>query len=147
MSNPNTRVAGILDRSSISSDNCHNDLTNSAITSGKLNTFNVGKNQYHISAIQLSEISEITCKKKSGSDLLTSSVAYLSGGHIVSYLITLVENEVPMDTYSALQDLEKQIMKVMKIAFIVDNLSASAFVNAAGKVIKLASERLQDMPS
>ena len=35
----------------------------------------------------------------------------------------------------------------MNSAFIVDNLSDSAFNNASGKVIKLASEILQDRPS
>ena len=34
------------------------------------------------------------------------------------------------------------MMKVMKSEFIVDNLSASEFINASGKVIKLASESL-----
>ena len=51
-----------------------------------------------------------------------------------------------MDTYSALQDAQK-IMKLMKSAFIVDNLSASDFINSSGKAIKLASESLQDRPS
>ena len=35
----------------------------------------------------------------------------------------------------------------MKSTYIVDNLSASEFLNASGKVIKLASESLQDRPS
>ena len=98
MSNPNTRVAGILDRSSSSSDNFHGDLVNSASNAGKLKTVYVGKNQYPISIIQLSEISEIAWKKKAGFGLLNSSVASLSGGHSVSYFTTVVENEVPMDT-------------------------------------------------
>ena len=38
-------------------------------------------------------------------------------------------------------------MKVIKSEFIVDNLSASVFLNASGKVIKIASESLQDRPS
>ena len=39
------------------------------------------------------------------------------------------------------------MMKVMNSAFIVDNLSASAFLNVLGTVIKIASEILQDRPS
>ena len=38
------------------------------------------------------------------------------------------------------------MMKAMKSAFIVDNISASAFINASAKVIKLVSESLQDRP-
>ena len=68
--------------------------------------------------------------------MITSSVGSLSGGHILSYLITLVDNKVPMKTYSALQDAEKQMFKLMNKAFVVDNLSASAFLNASGKSIK-----------
>ena len=37
-------------------------------------------------------------------------------------------------------------MKVMKSGFIVDILSASVFPNASGKVIKIASEILQEKP-
>ena len=104
MCNPNTRVSVIVDSSSIRSGNCHGNLVNSASTAGKLKTVYVGKNQYPISIIQVSEISEIAWKKKSVFDLLTSSVASLRGNHSVSDLVTLVENKVPMDTYSALQD-------------------------------------------
>ena len=38
-------------------------------------------------------------------------------------------------------------MKVINISFGLDKLSASAFLNYSGKVIKLLSERLQDRPS
>ena len=56
----------------------------------------------------------------------------------MSDLIIFVDNEVPMDTYSAFQDAETQMMKVMNSAFEVDNLSSSAFINTSGKVIKLS---------
>ena len=39
--------------------------------------------------------------------MLTYSVGYLSGGHSLSYLITHVDNNVPMGTYSELQDAFK----------------------------------------
>ena len=39
------------------------------------------------------------------------------------------------------------MMKTMNSAFGVYNLSASAFNDYSGKVIKLSSERLQDRPS
>ena len=51
-----------------------------------------------------------------------------------------------MDMYSALQYAQKQMTKVMDNAFVVDNLLASAFLNASGKVVKLSSEILQDRP-
>ena len=92
MYNPNTRVSVILDSSSSRSGNCHGNLANSARTAGKLKTVYVGKNQYPISIIQVSEISEIAWKKKSGFDVLTYSVASLRGKHSGSDLITLVDN-------------------------------------------------------
>ena len=90
MSNPNTIVAGILDRPSSSSGNRHGDLASSASTAGKLKTVYVGKNQHPIS-----------WKNKSGFDMLTSSVASLSSSHSVSDLITILDSEVPMYTYSS----------------------------------------------
>ena len=61
-------------------------------------------------------------KKKAGLDLITYSVAHLIGGHIMSYLITILDNKVPKYTYSALRDSEKQTIKVINSAFVVDNL-------------------------
>ena len=76
----------------------HGDPTNSASAVIKLKTVYVGKTQYPISVIQLAEVLEISWKKKSGFDLLATSVGYLSGVHSVSYLIMLVDNKVPMYT-------------------------------------------------
>ena len=39
------------------------------------------------------------------------------------------------------------MIKLIKSAFIIDNLSASAFLNASGKLIKLVLESLQERPS
>ena len=55
----------------------------------------------------------------------------------MSDFIMLVENEIPMNTYNALQDSEN-IMIVMNSSSVVDNLSISVFLNASGKVITLS---------
>ena len=83
----------------------HGKLADNSIAgAGKLNTVYVGNNQYHISIVQLEKVSEIAWRKKARFDFLIFLVSYLSGGHNMSYIITRVANEVPMDTYSALQD-------------------------------------------
>ena len=84
----------------------HGKPTDSARTAGaeKPKTAYVGKNRYSISIVQLAKVSEIVCRKKAGSDFLTSSVSSISGGHNVSDLITLVDKEVPIYNYFALQD-------------------------------------------
>ena len=81
--------------------------SNSVSAAGKLKTVYVGKNQYPISIIQLAEFLEIAWKKKAGFGLKNSSVGSLSGGHSVSDLITFVDDEVPMYTYSVLKDAKK----------------------------------------
>ena len=53
------------------------------------------------------KVLEIAWRNKAGFGLLTPLVGSLRGGHIVSYLITLVDKKIPIDTYSALQDAEK----------------------------------------
>ena len=80
----------------------HGDPVNSASTSGQLKTVYVGKNQYTVSTIKLAEISDLSWNKKAGFNMLTSSVVSLNGGHSVSYLIMVLENEVLIDTYSVL---------------------------------------------
>ena len=115
MSTPNARVARIVSHSSVSSGGRHSNRVDSAITAdaGKPKTVYASKNQFPIYIVQLAEVLEIAWRKKAGFDMLASSVGYLSSGHSMSDLITLVDNKVPMDTYSALQDAEKQMMKVM----------------------------------
>ena len=83
-------------------------------------------------------------RKKSGFGLLTYLVGSFSGSHNVSYLITPLESKVAMIVYYVLQDKEKKIVNVMDSTFGVDNLLASAFTNASGKVVKLLPEILQD---
>ena len=73
----------------------------------------------------MAKVSGIAWRKKAGFDMLTSSVIYLSGGHSVSDLITLMDNKFPKYTYLALKYSEKQMTKVMDSAFGVDKLSAS----------------------
>ena len=48
-------------------------------------------------------------KLKAGFDLITSSVGSLRDGNRVSYFFMLMDNEVPMDTYYALQYTEKWV--------------------------------------
>ena len=86
-------------------DRSHGDPANNASVGGKPKSVDIGNNRYPISIIWLDEVLDISWRKK--------SVGSLSGGHSVSYLITLVDNKVPMDTYSALKYAEKQILKVM----------------------------------
>ena len=99
------------------------------------------------SFLLLDKCSDIAWRKKSDFDLLTSSMSSLSSGHSMSDLIKLVGNKVPMNTYSALLDVEKQTTKLMNSVFGVDNLSASEFLNASGKVVKILPEILQESPS
>ena len=137
MSNTNTIVEGIIARLISSSCNGHGDLTNSARTARKLKTVYVGSNQYPISITELYEILVISWKKKAGCGLLTSPIGSLSGSHSVSDLITLVDKKMSQWTHNMHYKIQKKKMKVMKSAFIADNLSASAFLNAPIKVMKL----------
>ena len=70
----------------------------STASAGKTKTVHTRNTQYPISIIQLDEISNSVCRKKAGFDLPTSSVASLSSGYSVPYLITLVDNEAPINT-------------------------------------------------
>ena len=91
---------GMITCSSGSMSSHHGYLANNLISSlgdpvnRKPKKIYAGENRYPIYIIQLDEVQEIAWKKKSGFDLLTFSVGPLSGGHSVSYLITLVENQV-----------------------------------------------------
>ena len=73
-----------------------------------------------------------------------STARSLLGSHNVSDFITLVDGELPMDMYSALQKSEKHIISVMRSIFYVKNLTASEFLWSAGNTAKLASDEVKD---
>ena len=82
----------------INRNNLQGDSTDNAINGAvKTKRVYVEKDQYLISMVQLGEISEISWKNKPGLHLLNYLVSSLSGYHNVLGLITIVENEVPMD--------------------------------------------------
>ena len=112
----------------------HCDLRNSASTDGKTEAVYVGKNQYHISIMKLGEVLEISWRKKVGLYMISSSMRSLSGILSVSDFITLMDNQVTMETYFALQDANK--IRDMHSLFGVNNIPASAFNNASGKSSK-----------
>ena len=85
----------------------HSGPENNASTAVNPKTVYVGKNWYPISIIQLAEVSDIAWMKKSGFDILTSSVGPLSDRNSVSDFIIITDNKIPTDTYYALQDAEK----------------------------------------
>ena len=133
----NSRHGYSVDNKSGDTRSRHNKPTYGIITGSavKLKTVYVGKNQYPISIVQLDEVSDIAWRKKSGFKFLTYPVGSLSGSHNVSDLITLVDNKLPMDTYSTLKYTEKQTSNVMDSTFGFDNISASVFIIASGKVL------------
>ena len=49
-----------------------------------------------------------------------------------------------MDTYSALQNSENQMINVMRRVFDIKNLTASAFLSLTGKPVKLTSNEVKD---
>ena len=49
-----------------------------------------------------------------------------------------------MDTYSALQNSENQMINVMRRVFDIKNLTASAFLSLTGKNVKLTSNEVKD---
>ena len=49
-----------------------------------------------------------------------------------------------MDTYSALQNSENQMINVMRRVFDIKNLTASAFLSLTGKTVKLTSNEVKD---
>ena len=117
------RAAGLVSRTSGENGmNCVNKASGSGF--GRPRTVYVRKDQYLVSLVQPAQVLDIVCKNKSGFNILTSTVKYLLGSHNVSGFITLVDVEVPMDTYYALQNSEKQMISVMRSVFNVKNFTA-----------------------
>ena len=122
--------------------NCTNKISSSG--DGRPRTVYVGKYQYPVSLIKLTPVLDVAWKKKAGFNFLTSTVNYFFGSHNISDLITLVDGEVPVYTYYALHNFEKQMISVMKRVFDVKNLIELEFLRSTGKTVKLASYEVKD---
>ena len=106
MYSPITRAAGIVAcTSGGNGNNRENEASSSGV--GRPRTVYVGKYQYPVSLVQLAQVSDVARKKKAGFDLLMPTVRSLLGSHNVSDLINPVDGEIPIYTYSDLQNSEK----------------------------------------
>jgi hypothetical protein len=109
-------------------------------------TVYVGKDQHPVSISALDEVSAPAWKKAAGFDELTRVVFSLADTHEVADLVALISQELPIATNVAFQEAHTESVAIMKSAFDIRNLSAAAFINNAGFVIKLQSEDLDDRP-
>ena len=73
-------------------------------------------------------------------------MASLLDTHDVADLISLVSQELPVSTNVAFQEAQTEANKIMVSVFDIDNLTASAFINSHGGVVKLNSDTLKDRP-
>ena len=85
----------------------HGDPADTTSTAGvgKPKTVSFRNNRYPISIVYLEKVLDIAWRKKAVFNLIASSVGPLSGSHSLTHLIMLVDNRVPMNTYSALKDV------------------------------------------
>jgi len=109
-------------------------------------TVYVGKDQHPVSISALDEVSAPAWKKAAGFDELSRVVFSLADTHEVADLVALISQELPIATNVAFQEAHTESVAIMKSAFDIRNLSAAAFINNAGFVIKLQSEDLDVRP-
>lgn len=61
-------------------------------------------------------------------------------------LVTIVANELPISTESAMEEAEATGEKLKKELFMIENLEGSHFMDSKGKTMSVSSDKLEDRP-
>lgn len=144
MSSPT--IKALLARLSSATSTTNSTSSTISSSSGGFKTVYVGKDQHPVTISELEPVKSPAWKKAAGFNQLTHAVSSLLDTHDVADLISLISQELPISTNVAFQEAQAEANKIMVSVLDVDNLTASAFVNSSGKVVKLKSDALDKRP-
>ena len=68
----------------------------------------------------------------------------LKSTHQATDLMKLIAQEIPIDVHSTAQDATKQMQKVLRSVYDIDNLNTSAFLTVSGKQAQLKLDKIAE---
>jgi len=129
MSSANTRVAA-----------------DARIGTNGFKTIYLGKDQRPISVMKLALLEEPSWKRGATFTHLAKAIKSQMKNYTMADLVTVVANEMPISTESAMEEAEGAGERLRKEIFCVDNLEGQHFLDSKGKQKDVTSEELSLRP-
>ena len=120
MSNPNTHALSLSHRRGQSSPS----LSNSGMC-----VIHIGKDQKPVTLPRMASVNGYSWKKAAMIGTLETLVYYLVDAHSVADVISLVSNELPLDTGSAFQEAENTIKLIVYSTLYFQHFEPLAFLH------------------
>ena len=110
-------------------------------------TIYLGKDQRPISVMKLALLEEPNWKRGSTFTHLAKAIkGQMKKNYTMADLVTVVSNEMPISTESAMEEAEGAGERLRKEVFRVDNLEGQYFLDSKGKHRDVTSEELSLRP-
>ena len=127
MSNPNTNALAMAIR------NC----TTSSSPSSGMRIIYIGKEQQPINLAKMVSVNSHSWKKAACFNNLVESVDSVINSHTVADIVTMVTNEIPIDSGAALQEAQSASKFIVESVVHPSFLDPVAFLTSAGNEAKL----------
>ena len=122
MSNPNTNALKLAARQSSNSSS---------------HVVHVGKYARPVTLPVMSSVNSRSWKRSASFNCLRISVYDLAGSHPVADTISLVSDELPLDTWAAFQEAQLVVQTVIEHVTLIQNLEPLAFLTSTGKIVHI----------
>jgi len=106
----------------------------------------LGKDQRPISVMKLAALNEPTWRRGATFNHLSKAIRGQLKSYTLADLVTVVANELPISTESAMEEAEAAGAKLRKEFFDVRNLEGSHFLDSKGKQKVVTSEEFSKRP-
>ena len=122
MSNPNT-----------------NSLASAAISSS-IRSIHSGNNSQPVALPKMASVNSYFWKKSTIFNTLENSVYSLLGSHTCANLISLVSDELPLDSGAAFQDPQTAAKSIVDKAVTYSNVESLAFLTSTTKIVNFGND-------
>ena len=126
MSNPNTNVLAFNRRSGTRLPD-YSDMR----------VVYIGKDQQPVNLPKMASINSDSWKKSASFDILVNSVDSLVDAHSVADVVSLVSNELPIDTSASFQEAQAAAKTIINSVLNPNFLEPVAFLNSVGSEVKI----------
>ena len=130
MSNPNTNALALSNRRYI-------DTTANRDTNSGIKLVHIGKDMQPVTIVKMSSINSHAWKKSACFDSLQTTIYNLAESHTVADIISLVSQELPLDTGASYQASEAAAKSVIANVCKINILEPLCFLSSSGRTLAI----------
>ena len=107
----------------------------SAASNSSMRTIHIGKDSQPVILLKMVSVNSYFWRKSTSVNTLENSVYLLLGCHTVADLISLVSDELPLDTGAAFQEAQTTAKSIVDKVVTYSNVEPLAFLTLTAKVV------------